>query len=525
MSKKSKKKKVKKIVKEETKVDTLDDVEKLDEELLVSEDLGEEVLLSEDSIEEVSNDETTNLSKKPSKKKIILFSSVSLVLVILLGLIFLFPIITLKGKKNVLINYKEKYREAGYSASFLGRDLTKKVKVSGRVNSTKLGKYKIVYEAKGIFKRKIVRTVIVADKSSPVITFSSDDDIYLCPGATYKDDSYKAYDNYDGDITKKVKVKYYKDKVVYSVFDSSGNKRSVSRKLIYKDVVYPELTLNNGDIKYLFVGDTYNDDGAIATDNCDHDISSKIQVSGDVNTSSPGEYEITYTVSDSALNKTEKKKKVIVSERGRNGTIYLTFDDGPKEGTTNIILDILKEQGIKATFFVTNGGPDELIKRAYDEGHSIGLHTASHNYATVYASVDSYFNDLNLVGDRVRRITGLDSKIIRFPGGSSNTVSRRYSVGIMSTLTSMVIERGYRYYDWNLSSGDASGRSGITAADIYNNVVGGLRKDRVNMVLMHDIKPYTRDALRDIIIYGKNNGYSFEKIDVGTEMVKQRVNN
>ena len=516
MSKKSRKKKAKKVIKEE--VDILDDdVEKLDEEILESKDL--------DIVKSSSDDETINSDKKFGKKKIILFSSFALLFVILLCSFFLFPIITLKGKRNVLINYKEKYKEAGYSASFLGRDLTGKVKVSGKVDSTKLGKYKIFYEAKGIFKRKVVRTVIVADKSSPVITLSSDDDIYLCPGATYKSDPYKAYDNYDGDITKKVKVKYYKDRVVYSVFDSSGNKRSVSRKLIYKDVVGPELTLNNGDIKYLTVGDTYNDDGAVATDNCDHDISSKIQVSGDVNTSSPGEYEVTYTVSDSALNKTEKKKKVIVSERGRNGTIYLTFDDGPKNGTTNIILDILKEQGVKATFFVTNGGPDELIKRAYDEGHSIGLHTASHNYATVYASVDSYFNDLALVSDRVKRITGVDSKIIRFPGGSSNTISRRYSVGIMSTLTSMVVERGYRYYDWNLSSGDASGRAGITATDIYNNVVGGLRKDRVNMVLMHDIKTYTRDALRDIIVYAKNNGYSFEKIDVGTEMVTQRVNN
>ena len=149
----------------------------------------------------------------------------------------------------------------------------------------------------------------------------------------------------------------------------------------------------------------------------------------------------------------------------------------------------LKEEGIKATFFVTNSGPDELIKREYDEGHAVGLHTASHNYSIVYNSVDSYFRDLGSVSDRVKRITGVESKIIRFPGGSSNTVSRRYVPGIMSTLTSEVINRGYRYYDWNLSSGDAVGGAPPSSNDIYNNVVSRLSKDRVNMVLMHDNNP------------------------------------
>ena len=214
----------------------------------------------------------------------------------------------------------------------------------------------------------------------------------------------------------------------------------------------------------------------------------------------------------------------MVAERGKNGTIYLTFDDGPRNGTTNVILDILKEEGVKATFFVTNGGPDELIKREYDEGHTVALHTASHDYATVYASVDAYFNDLNIVSTRVKNITGEESKIIRFPGGSSNTVSRHYCVGIMSTLTQLVLERGYRYYDWNVSSGDAAGGT-VTKEMVYSNVVNSLSRDRINVVLMHDIKPYTRDALRDIIRYGKENGYTFERITPATQMVTQRVNN
>ena len=153
----------------------------------------------------------------------------------------------------------------------------------------------------------------------------------------------------------------------------------------------------------------------------------------------------------------------------------------------------------------------------------MALHTASHNYAQIYSSVDAYFQDLYSVQDRVKRITGEESKIIRFPGGSSNTVSRKYSAGIMSTLTQEVLNRGFKYYDWNLSSGDAGETTDPNG--VYSNVVNNLSRDRVNMVLMHDIKTYTRDALRNIIRYGKENGYTFEKITMDTEMIRQRVNN
>ena len=185
---------------------------------------------------------------------------------------------------------------------------------------------------------------------------------------------------------------------------------------------------------------------------------------------------------------------------------------------------MLEEKGVKATFFVTNSGPDDLIKRAYDEGHSIGLHTASHDYSVVYKSVDSYFNDLKAVSDRVYRITGEKSMLIRFPGGSSNTISKRYSVGIMSTLTKEVLNRGYRYYDWNVDSRDAEGGK-FSADEIASFVTSNLSHDRVNMVLMHDIKVTTKDAIGKIIDYGKANGYRFEAITNYTDMVTQRVNN
>ena len=153
----------------------------------------------------------------------------------------------------------------------------------------------------------------------------------------------------------------------------------------------------------------------------------------------------------------------------------------------------------------------------------MALHTASHNYSYIYSSVDNYYSDLYSVRERVKRLTGKDADIIRFPGGSSNTISRKYSEGIMSILTSDVLKRGFRYYDWNLASGDAG--EFHTADEVYHYVISHLSKERINVVLMHDIKPYTRDALRRIIQYGKENGYVFNKITSKTEMLTQRVNN
>ena len=279
----------------------------------------------------------------------------------------------------------------------------------------------------------------------------------------------------------------------------------------------------------IYAGYKFTDPGVSANDNCDGDISSKIVTSGAVDTSKLGTYTLTYSVIDNKNNKADITRNVKVVSKpsfngtGKAGTIYLTFDDGPKEGTTNVILDILKQEGVKATFFVTNGGPDYLIKREYDEGHTVALHTASHNYATVYASDDAYFQDLASVQNRVKRITGYTSMIVRFPGGTSNTVSRNYSPGIMSRLSQSLPAKGYKFYDWNISSGDAGGTTNPNG--VYSNVVNNLSKNRANIVLMHDIKTYTRDAIKSIITYGKQNGYSFDRITMETEEYHQKVNN
>ena len=470
--------------------------------------------------------EVNVVTKRRINKTFLLFLFLNfLVLFVLWGIYLCFAQIDLKGDRNITLNYKEKYKEKGYNASRFGKSINNEVKVKGKVNSDKLGTYEVVYEVPGLFGKKVVRTIEVVDNEKPNIIIDATKKIYLCPGSKYVKEEVQVRDNYDGDISKKLVIESDDKSVTYSVKDSSGNKTKVVRDIVYEDKTSPVISLNGDRFNYVFLNEGYNDSGAVANDNCEGDISNKIVVSNKVNTNSVGSYEVIYTVSDSSGNTASISRTVRVSERNKAGTVYLTFDDGPQWGTTDKILDILKEEGVEATFFVTNKGPDELIKRMYDEGHTVALHTASHNYATVYASVDSYFNDLNSVKARVKRITGYDATIIRFPGGSSNTVSRNYSVGIMCILTKEVVNRGYKYYDWNISSGDAAGGPAPTPTQIKNNVVNSLRKDRINMVLMHDIKTYTRDALRDIIRFGKDNGYTFEKITMDTTMVKQRVNN
>ncbi len=434
------------------------------------------------------------------------------------------PSITLLGKKEVTVNLHGHYEEEGVKANCLGKDVGDEVKIEGKVDTEKEGTYTITYRIKenGI-EKKVERKVIVKDIEPPTITLEGDKEVTICDLASYQELGYHAMDNADGDITDKVKITKDEEKIVYEVSDNNGNKATETRYFKIEDNEAPVITLNGGEILSIVIGNSYKELGYKASDNCMGDVTNKVKVSGSVDTGKLGTYEITYTVEDLNGHKTTTKRVVNVISREKAGVIYLTFDDGPKEGTTNVILDILKEEGVKATFFVTNSGPDYLIKREADEGHTVALHTASHEYDKVYVSVESYFNDLASVQARVKRLTGKEANIIRFPGGSSNTISRNYCQGIMSQLTKEVLLRGYHYFDWNVSAEDAGGAK--TSSSVYKNVTSSLSKSRANVVLLHDIKAQTRDALRDIIQYGKMHGYTFEAITYDTPMVTHKVNN
>lgn len=179
--------------------------------------------------------------------------------------------------------------------------------------------------------------------------------------------------------------------------------------------------------------------------------------------------------------------------------VYLTFDDGPSANTTEI-LDILQKYHVKATFFVV-GKTDEVsrenYKRIVAEGHTLGMHSYSHRYDEIYTSKEAYAEDLCKLQDYLYEITGVRSTYVRFPGGSSNKVSKVN----MQDLISYLNEKGITYYDWNISCGDAD-TSNLDSQTIVSNCLDKLDQYRNEaMILMHDAndKKTTIEALPVII--------------------------
>lgn len=480
--------------------------------------------------------------KKLKLNKKILYIIVLLLLIIVIPLLmhFLKPKITLKGKEVVVINLNEKYEEPGASATQLSKDITSGIMISGKVDENKVGTYTINYKLKkyGLtFEKK--RLVKVVDKVYPTIVLEDETEIVLCPNQEFKEPGYKANDNYDGDITSKVKTIQKDNSVLYSVKDSSGNETEITRKIIYKDDQSPTLKLKGSKNIYLKLNDEYKELGYEVSDNCDSDLEKNIKITNNVNTHKEGSYQVAYTIEDKSSNKATTTRNVYVKKSSSNktedsinktetkGIIYLTFDDGPSKSITPKMLDILKEKNVKATFFVINhdNSLNYIIKRASDEGHTIGLHSYTHNYKQIYSSVDNYFNDLDKISKKVHSITGKNSNIIRFPGGTSNTISKKYSKGIMTTLSKEVEKQGYKYYDWNIGSGDSGGAK--TKEEVYKNVTSSLRKNRSNIVLMHDFENNykTLNALSDIIDYGVEHGYEFKAITNSTKQIVHSPNN
>lgn len=466
------------------------------------------------------------------RKKILTISIISIILVSILTFIiciFLWPRIVL-DKDNITLEVLKDFKEPNYKAYIGSFEITNKVKKKGHIDTNKIGDYKIEYTVNYyLFQTKKYLDVHIVDTEKPVIELKGNSNVSICPNKEYQEEGYKATDNYDGDLTDKVSITKEVDKITYQVKDSSGNTISQIRNINREDKEKPNLKLNGRENTVIYKGDTYNEVGATAIDNCDGDISSNVIRDGSVDTSKIGNYFITYTVVDSSGNESKviRTVRVVSKPISGKGIIYLTFDDGPSNSITPKILDILKQEQVPATFFIINHSDNlnYLIKREYDEGHTVALHSYTHDYANVYSSVNSYFTDLTSIQNKVYKITGTKSYIIRFPGGSSNTISKRYQTGIMTKLVTEVQNRGYHYFDWNISSGDAGEVK--SSQEVYNNVINGLSKNRENIILMHDFEKnyYTLNALSDIIHYGKENGYTFKKITMDTTMVTHRVSN
>lgn len=445
---------------------------------------------------------------------------------------------TLAGEPKATLEYGEHYQEPGVTALVRGSRFFQKGFVPGDIRydtrsdlvEDKLGCYKITYCASSLFASgEVTRRVQVVDTRPPVITLTPDDPEALTEDAPYTEAGFQAWDNYDGDITDKVIRQETPELVTYAVVDSSGNPAKAERKIPYWDSVPPEITLSGGENYRIYLGRPYSEPGFSALDNDDGDLTAQVTVSGEVDWRNLGVYPITYTVSDSRGNETQVIRSVEVAAHQPPDTvypegkvIYLTFDDGPSAYTPRL-LDVLDKYNAKATFFVIGTKDGETMREIVRRGHSIGSHSITHNYAQVYADPDAYFDDLWATQKAIYDNTGVQSWLMRFPGGSSNEVSRRTCVGIMTYLTGAVQAAGFQYFDWNVYSGDAG--STTDTAQVAQNVIQGIQEQPVSLVLQHDIHRYSVDAVETILKFGTQNGYRFLALDMSSPAFHHDLNN
>lgn len=440
------------------------------------------------------------------------------------------------GETEIVMDYGTPYQESGAQLSFSGSRFWREgfvpdvqIVTAGTVDTGKTGTYTVTYSADFLWWHADAQRVIrVVDRKAPDIVLNGTAEVYVLPGSQYSEAGYVASDEYDGDITDRVEQITLDDSIVYRVSDDAGNVTQVSRRIHYNDDVPPEITLTNGLSIQIYGGTAFTDPGYGAWDNVDGDITDRVQREGDVNIYFCGPYELTYSVTDSFGNTAAVSRtvEVVPSPRPEEITpegkvIYLTFDDGPGPYTREL-LEILEKYGVKATFFVVCNKYADVIGEIAAAGHSVGIHTACHDYRTIYASEEAYFADLLQVRELIYEQTGVETTLLRFPGGSSNKASY-FNKGIMTRLTEQVQDAGFQYFDWNVDSMDAGGAK--TSREVYKNVVNGVSRRRVSIVLQHDIKGYSVDAVERIIKWGLDNGYAFLALEPTSPCFHHNVNN
>lgn len=292
----------------------------------------------------------------------------------------------------------------------------------------------------------------------------------------------------------------------------------------------PVVTLIGGETLTLTARFTFEDPGFTAADYLGNDLTDRVTAEGEVIPYLVGSYERTYTVTDDFDRTTVAVRTVTIVPvelpevvMPPEKTVYLTFDDGPS-GYTDDLLDTLKKYNAKATFFIVGErGREELIARAYREGHSIGVHTYSHEYLEIYASEQAFFDDFLKTQEIIKRATGSYTQIFRFPGGSGNRASG--NKGIMTRLTKIMEDLGYRYFDWTVSSGDATTEP-TTTETFAARIIGGIRKHSdYAVILQHDLKYRSVCAVEAVLDWGTRNGYTFLPLDMTSPVVHSKVQN
>lgn len=194
--------------------------------------------------------------------------------------------------------------------------------------------------------------------------------------------------------------------------------------------------------------------------------------------------------------------------------VFLTFDDGPTQAVTPYILDLLKQENIKATFFVLGNrvkANPELIKREFEEGHYIANHGFTHKYSQIYQNAQTVLDEYNYTEGCIQEALNnpnYHSKVFRFPGGSKGG----YYATIKEQAKQTLRENGIVSLDWNCLSKDAEGAK--TKEELLQNVIDTIGQKQSVVILMHDAsdKILTHETLPDIIQYLRDNGYQFKTL-------------
>ena len=391
------------------------------------------------------------------------------------------------------------------------------VTVSGEVDGERLGDYERSYTARWLFwEYRALRHVHVTDRTPPVITLQRREGYAPRWLDGYEEEGYTAEDNIDGDLTNAVRREVRGETVVYTVTDAAGNTGETRREIPYSEGL-PKIEPGGGTEPEIPAALHFLDPGVKASDGRGRDYTALLQIEGEVDPTRPGVYERVFSLENARGETVSVTQRVHIvpaalpaEDTPAEKTMYLSFDDGPGPYTGQL-LDVLKEYGVKATFFVTCRYPDyfDMVGRACREGHVIGVHSASHDYDRVYASERAYYDDFEACQAMIREQTGRPAEIFRFPGGSSNTVSA-FNEGIMSRLTADMNAMGYQYFDWNVDSDDA-GKTNSTAG-VLKNIEDGCAGKDVCLVLQHDVKPFSVAAVRQVIEWALENGYRFETL-------------
>ena len=467
-------------------------------------------------------------------KKLLALGSIIGVIGLVVALYFIeesYTDVILHGANKIDVTIFENYEDLGFDV-FHNDKLLNKDKYSyeeeSNVNTQKLGEYKVSYDIKYHLKKyHLERIVNVVDNVKPEIKINIEKiERDFCTKKDKNKLEYSASDNYDGDLTDKVEKNEEENNLILSVTDSNGNIQNITIPIDYGTKPENYLKLNGNSTIYVTLNGKYTENGAAYYDGCGKKLDDKVTISGSVDTKTVGTYTVTYSVA----NGKKITRKVVVSKptpsvvtgSGKGKILYLTFDDGPGIYTQKI-LNTLAKYNVKATFFVTNQFPGYvyLIKNEYQAGHAIAVHTYTHNY-NVYKSVDAYVNDFNKMNSVIEKYTGSKTKIFRFPGGSSNKISKNYSKGVVKKIANYMTNAGYKYFDWDADSGDASGAS---RTKIYNNVVNSAKWCSKCVILMHDIKPNTANELDHILSTLTSAGYRFGTLSVNSPTVHHTIAN